>query len=64
VDSAGDLTEDYMAAGVRALEHIVLSDLHGVIGTGLFNFKKPVGDSDCKTVPLPFIIVIYTDRTS
>jgi hypothetical protein len=58
VDSAGDLTEDYIAAGVPALEHIAPSDLHGVIGTGLFNFKKPVGDSDCTTVPLPLIIII------
>jgi hypothetical protein len=62
VDSAGDLTENYSAAGVPALEHVAPSDLHGVIGAGLFNFKKPAGDSDCRTVPLPFIIIANKDR--
>jgi hypothetical protein len=57
VDSAGDLTEDYMSVGVLAPEHVTPSDLHGVIGTGLFNFNKPVDDRDSKAVSLLFVII-------
>jgi hypothetical protein len=64
VDNAGDLTEVCMAAGVLALERVTLFDLHRIIGTGLFSLKKSIGDSDCTTVPLPLIIITYTDRAS
>ncbi len=64
MDSAGDLIDDYMAADVPFPERIALFDLHRIIGTGSFNFKKSVGDSDYTTVPLPLIILTYTDRAS
>jgi hypothetical protein len=62
VDSAGDLTEASVVAGVPAAEHVTPSGLHGVIGTGYFNFKKSVGESDFRTALIPFFIVIYKDR--
>lgn len=60
-DTASDLTEDYIAAGVPGREQAAPSGFHGVVGTGLFNFKKVAGDSDRKTVPLPLVLMIYKD---
>ncbi|MEK6700589.1 MAG: MipA/OmpV family protein [Nitrospirota bacterium] len=60
-DTVSDLTEDYTAAGVPGQEQAAPSGFHGILGAGLFNVEKIVGDSDRKTVPLPLIIITYKD---
>ncbi|MCK9419573.1 MAG: MipA/OmpV family protein [Nitrospirae bacterium] len=60
-DTTADLTEDNVAAGVPSPEQAALSNFHGILGLGVFNFKKMVGDSDRITFPLPIIIITYKD---
>ncbi len=63
-DTATDLPEDYPAAGVMAPEKeetAAPSGFHGLIGAGLFNYKRVVGDEDRRTVLLPLIMVTYQD---
>ena len=61
-DQVSDLTEVYTASGVPEQDRAPPTGIHGVLGAGLFNFKKIIGDADRKTVPLPIFVLTYGDR--
>jgi MipA family protein len=60
-DSITDLTEVYTAEGVPVRVETTPSEFHGLIGAGLFNLEKNIGESSRKTVLLPLIILTYQD---
>lgn len=64
-DTATDLLEDYPAAGVPIQdqeEAAAPSGVHGLIGAGLFNLEKTLGESGHWTELLPIVILTYEDR--
>jgi outer membrane protein len=61
-DQVSDLTEVYTASGVPGQDRAPPPGFHGVLGAGLFNFKKIVGDADRKTVALPIVALTYGDQ--
>ncbi len=60
-DTASDLIEDHTSAGVPDVETDATSRFHGILGGGLLNFTKIVGDSDSRNLPLPLIVITYDD---
>lgn len=60
-DAITDLTEVYTAEGVPGKTEAALSGFYGLIGAGLFNYEKIVGDRGRKNVLLPIVILTYQD---
>jgi len=61
-DTAADLTEDYTASGVPDREQDTPPAFHGIVGAGLFNYKKVVGDEGRRNIVLPIVLMTYKDR--
>ncbi len=61
-DSAGDVTEIFTDAGVPGLEQTAPSGWHGMLGAGLFNGERILGNTRRRTVPLPVLLLTYQDR--
>jgi MipA family protein len=61
-DTAADLGEDLIAAGVPGREKISPAGLHGFLGVGVFAYEKIVGDSGRRVFPLPVVIATYNER--
>ena len=60
-DSITDLGEVYTAEGIPLKAQAAPSNFHGLLGAGLFNFEKIIGDSSRKTVLLPIVVMTYQD---
>jgi outer membrane protein len=60
-DSLTDLGEVYTAESAPGKTETAPSAFHGLLGAGLFNFEKIIGDNNRKTAVLPIIIMTYQD---
>ncbi len=60
-DTAGELTEAYIDAGVPDGATITPSGFHGILGAGLVNGERIVGDARRRTVLLPLVLMTYED---
>lgn len=61
-DTVADLTEVYTDAGAPGLEYPAPTGIHGIIGAGLFNGERIIGDTRRRTVLLPIVLMTYQDR--
>ena len=60
-DSISDIGEVYTAEAVPGKTDSAPSEFHGLLGAGLFNFEKTVGESGRRTVLLPIFVMTYQD---
>jgi outer membrane protein len=60
-DTAGDLTEVYTDTGVPRFGQTAVPGFHGILGVGLFNGERIIGDSRRRTIPLPVVLLTYQD---
>jgi MipA family protein len=60
-DSLTDLGEFYSAEDIPGKTDAAPSNFHGLLGAGLFNFQKIIGDNNRQTALLPIIILTYQD---
>jgi len=60
-DSLTDLGEVYSTESLPGKTDAASSDFHGLLGAGLFNFQKIIGDNNRQTALLPIIILTYQD---
>ncbi len=59
-DTAADLTEQYTDVGA-ASQLTRLAGFHGLIGAGLFNGERIIGEPQRRTTLLPIVIMTYED---
>lgn len=59
-DWASALTEVYAAEGIPGQEVAAPSGVHGILGPGIADFDKRVGDSR-QTLPFPLVLMTYSD---
>ncbi|MDA8422891.1 MAG: hypothetical protein M0Z89_06120 [Nitrospiraceae bacterium] len=60
-DTAADLTEVYTDSGMPGLAYTTPSGVHGIIGAGLFNGERIIGDTRRRTALLPIVLMTYQD---
>lgn len=60
-DTATPLTEVYIDTGVPAEEQPAPTGFHGILGAGLFNGERIIGDAHRRTILLPIVLMTYED---
>ncbi len=60
-DTATALTEVYVDTGVPTEQPLAPTGLHGILGAGLFNGERIIGDAHRRTILLPIVLMTYKD---